>query len=120
MYTLHLYRNCIRYIYTCINITSEELRKLSEDGFGLIVTKEQLHKDKFLPFNQCANLYLKPEPTTLGSNFFNMAKDPDLNATVYSAYWNKEVDDTTKKLVMKYHPHRENILFTQMDSDLGR
>ena len=65
-------------------------------------------------------MYLKPEPTTLGASFFHMAKDPDLTATTYSAYWNKDVDDKTKKLVMKYHPHRENIAFSQIDSDLGK
>ena len=65
-------------------------------------------------------MYLKPEPTTLSNTFFNMANDADLNATTYSAYWNKDVDDTTKKMVMKYHPHKENIMFSQIDSDLGK
>ena len=97
------------------------MRKLVEDGYGLIVTKEQMHKDKFLPFNQCSTQYLKPEPSTLGPQFFNMAKDKDLTPTTYLAFWNKAVSDQTKKVVMKYHPHRENIAFSQIvDTDLGK
>ena len=85
-----------------------------EDGYGVIVTKEQLHEDKFLPFNQCCTLYLKPEPTTLDDRFFRQAKDRDLNASTYLACWNRDVSDQVKKIVMKYHPHSENIRFTQI------
>ena len=99
----------------------EELRKLVEDGYGIIVTKEQLHKDKVLPFNQCCNLYLKPEPTGLDAKFFKMAKDRDMNFTTYSAFWNQATTDQMKKIVMKYHPQRENIAFSQVvDTDSSK
>ena len=47
---------------------------------------------------------------------FSMVKDTDLRDTTYTAFFNKEMDDQSKKIVQAYHPQKDAILFTQVDS----
>ena len=46
--------------------------------------------------------------------FFSMVMDSELKDTTYAANFNRDMDDNTKKIVMKYHPHKEFILMSQI------
>ena len=92
----------------------DELVKLSEEGYGRVVTKDQMYEDKLLPFNQCATVYMKPDPSVADKKFFNMCNDKDVSESLYQINFEKSVDDTTKKMLIKYHPQREMILISQM------
>ena len=40
--------------------------------------------------------------------------DSDLKNITYAANFNRDMDDNTKKIVTKYHPHKEFILMSQI------
>ena len=90
--------------------------KISEEGIGKLITKEQMERDKVLPHNQCCTVFLKPEMTFLDPKLFSMVTDNKLRDSTYTAYFNKEMDDKCKKIVQAYHPHKDAILFSQVDS----
>ena len=99
-----------------LNYFADELHKLVDLGYGKIVTKEQMKRDKILASNQCCNIYMKPEITFLERNFFSMVMDPDLKDTTYVSNFNKDMDDNTKRIVNEYHPHKDFILMSQLQS----
>ena len=90
--------------------------KISEEGIGKLITKEQMKKDKVLPHNQCCTVFLKPEMTFLDPKLFSMVRDNELRDSTYTAFFKKEMDDQCKKIVQAYHPHKDAILFSQVDS----
>lgn len=92
----------------------DELIKLSEEGYGRVITKDQMYEDKLLPFNQCATVYMKPEPSVVDKKFFHMCMDKDVSESLYEVNFNKSVDETMKKMIIKYHPQRELILLSQV------
>ena len=73
--------------------------KISEEGIGKLITKEQMKRDKVLPHNQCCTVFLKPEMTFLDPKLFSMVTDNELRDSTYTAYFNKEMDDQCKKIV---------------------
>ena len=56
----------------------DELQKLVDMGYGKLVSKDKMKKDKILPSNQCSNVYMKPEMTFMDANFFSMVMDSEL------------------------------------------
>ena len=90
--------------------------KISEEGIGRLITKEEIKKDKVLPHNQCCMVFLKPEISHLDRKFFGMVKDTNLNDTTYTSFFNKEMDNQNKRIVEAYHPHKEDILYSEIDS----
>ena len=61
-------------------------------------------------------MFLKPEITFLDTKFFPMVRDTELRDTTYTDFFNKEMDDQNKKIVEAYHPHKDAILFSQVES----
>ena len=94
----------------------DELQKLVDMGYGKLVSKDEMKKDKILPSNQCSNVYMKPEMTFMDAIFFSMVMDSGLKDTTYTANFNRDIDDNTKKIVTKYHPHKDFILMSQLQS----
>ena len=92
----------------------DELQNLEDMGYGKLVSKDEMTKDKILPSNQCSNAYMKPEMTFMDANFFSMVMDSELKDTTYAANFNRDMDDNTRKIVTKYHPHKEFILMSQI------
>ena len=43
-----------------------------------------------------------------------MVMDSKLKDTTYTANFNRDMDDNTKKIVTKYHPHKKFILMSQI------
>ena len=94
----------------------DELQKLVDMGYGKLITKDEMKKDKILPSNQCSNVYMKPEMMFMDTNFFIMVMDSVLKDTTYTANFNRDIDDNVKKIVTKYHPHKDFILMSQLQS----
>ena len=90
--------------------------KISEEGIGRLITKEEMKKDKVLPHNQCCMVFLKPEISHLDRKFFGMVTDTNLNDTTYTSFFNKEMDNQNKRIIEVYHPHKEDILYCKIDS----
>ena len=53
--------------------------------------KEQMNRDKVLPFNQCCSIFLKPHVSFVDEEIFDGSHD-ELNAKSYMFYFNKSVD----------------------------
>ena len=85
-----------------INYFVDELQKLVDIGYGKLVRKEEMKRDKILPSNQCSNVYMKPEMTFLDPNFFAMVMDSELKDMTYAANFHKDMDDNSK---IRLHPH---------------
>ena len=94
-------------------VIAAELEKLCSEGIGLIVTREEMINDKVLPTNQCCSVYVKPEISVMDVKFFDMVSDKDINREMYEVNFNKPLDDSTKRIVLKYHPHSHLIPITQ-------
>ena len=90
--------------------------KISEEGMGRLITKEEMKNDKCLPYNQCCMVFLKPEISHLDRHFFDMVTDSNLNDTTYTSFFNKEMDNQNKRIVEAYHLHKEDILYSEIDS----
>ena len=45
-----------------------------------------------------------------------MVIDTNLSDTTYTASFNKEMDDQSKKIVQAYHPQKDAILSSQVES----
>ena len=81
-----------------------------------MVTKDKMKRDKILASNQCCNVYMKPEMTFMDQNFFSMVMDSELKDMTYAANFNKDIGDNTKRIVNQYHPHKDFILMSQVQS----
>ena len=97
---------------------TDELQKLSDEGLGRLVSREEMIKDRFLSGNDRATVFMKPAPMYITAAFLRMANDRDCTDTFYAAQFHKEVDDKMKKMVNKYHPHLQDIMISQA-SDCG-
>ena len=47
-----------------------------------------------------------------------MVTDSDLEESTYTAFFNKEMDEQSKKFVQAYYPNKDAILFSKVDSSV--
>ena len=94
-------------------VISDELRKLCSEGYGVLIAKEEMIDDRVLPKNQCFTVFLKNEITHIDDKFFSMVKDSDLTKETYERNFCKDIESTMKKIVAKYHPQKDSIVFSQ-------
>ena len=99
-------------------LISDELLKLGDEGYGIFISKDAMHRDGILAFNQCANVFLKGEVSFLPRKFFTLCADRDLTDNVYVSNFNKNIDSTVKRIVRKYHPHKEYIFMSTLSNNL--
>ena len=45
-----------------------------------------------------------------------MVTDSNLNDSTYTSFFNKEMDNQNKRIVEAYHPHKEDILYSEIES----
>ena len=84
------------------------MNKLTELGFGQLITKDKMKGDNFLPVNQCSNVFLKPHISIVNNDVFNMCRE-ELNKESCVDFFNREVDEVSVKIIQKYHKDR-NIM----------
>ena len=75
-----------------------------------------MYKDKLFPWKQTRNVYLKPEGRYLDHKLFALLGHDELNFTDYVENFYQKFDDTDLAIVNKYHPHRDEILHSQIES----
>lgn len=93
---------------------AEELKKLHEEGYGQFVSKDQMHRDRLLPFNQCLNVFLKPDISNVDDKFIEMASDKDITRGTYRVFFSKKMkEENYKKIVGRYHSDRRLIFISQ-------
>ena len=93
-----------------------ELETLCSEGYGSIISKEQMMSDDILPKNQCSTMFMKPSPDSLPNKFFKLATDSELTVTFYSARYRMPVKDAhMAKILKKYHPDSENLDLSEFE-----
>ena len=93
---------------------------MADEGYGLFITKEQMQKDGILPYNQCTNVFMKCDPSFLSAKFYKMAVDAEFTAAMYTNNFNKSVESSVKKMIKKYHPHKEYMFMSEDEEDPGK
>ena len=97
-----------------------ELDTLVGQGYGKIITKEEMISDRIILTNQCATMYMKPSPDVLPLNFFQVG-DPDITHTFYSANYRMPVKEKhipasiVPKILRKYHPDADNLYLSDVE-----
>ena len=107
-----------KYLYYvwCIYFT-DELTKLSKEGFAQYVDKEEMAKDKVLPPRNCFCAYMKMDIENLNSSLFEMVQDKDCGPELYTANYDKSIDDNLKKVAMKYALDKDDIRISPCEND---
>lgn len=96
----------------------DELQALADEGYGKMIMKEKMVADKYLPYNQCSTMYMKPHPDYVDKKFLKMATDEDMTVTYYTGHFNKKVEDPTIKIMLsKYHPHLDMLYLSSLEED---
>ena len=97
---------------------TDELTKLSKEGFGRYVDKEEMARDKVLPPRNCFCAYVKMDINNLNDTFFEMVQDKDCGPQLYTANYGKSMDDNMKKIAMKYAIDKDDIRISPCEDDV--
>ena len=97
---------------------SDELAKLSKEGFGKYVDKEQMAKDKVLPPRNCFCAFVKMDINNLNASFFDMVRDKDCVPDLYTANYDKLIDDNLKKVAITYALDKDTIRISPCQDDV--
>ena len=99
-----------------ISLSVGELDTLSSEGYGIVVTKDQMITDDILPRNHCAAYYMKPCPDSVSEKFFKMATHAELTSSYYSLRYYMRVKDGKMAIILKkYHPDFENLDISELE-----
>ena len=86
-----------------------DMSKLEDLGFGRVITLERMKADKIVGGNKACAVFLKPHYMFLDSSFFRMARGKDVSRGDYIVSYEQDLDEFTRTVVEKYHPHRNKI-----------
>ena len=94
------------------------MTKLSKEGFGRYVDKDEMARDKVLPPRNCFCAYVKMDIDNLNDTFFEMVRDKDCEPELYTANYDKSIDDNMKKIAMKYAIDKDEIRISPCQDDV--
>ena len=88
---------------------------LQEEGFGKLVTREEMQDDqqRGFPKKDCITAFFKPSPTNVDNTIIRKLRDPDLNENYYMSQFRKPNDEKMFKMVARYHPHLDDLTSSQ-------
>ena len=101
-----------------LSILLDELVKLTKEGFGKYVDKEEMSKDQVLPPRNCFCAFVKMDINNLDSSFFDMVRDKDCGPDLYTTNYDKPIDDNLKKVIIKYALDKDNIRISPCQDDV--
>ena len=94
------------------------MTKLSKEGFGQYVDKDEMARDKVLPPRNCFCAYVKMDINNLNDTFFEMVWDKDCGPQLYTANYDKSMGDNMKKIAMKYVIDKDEIKISRCQDDV--
>ena len=100
-----------------MTIFADELLKLSNADYGRLITKRQMARDKLFEARYCFSAFVKRDIRTLPHSFFNCVRDKDCTPNAYSNNYDKPIDDTMKKVAIKYAPDKDILLISPLETD---
>ena len=94
------------------------MKALENEGFGKLVTREEMQedKDRGFPKKEAITAFFKPSPMSIDNNIIKRVRDPDLNESYYMAQFRKPSDEKMYKMVLRYHPNVEDLTSSQCGS----
>ena len=98
-------------------IFPDELSKLSKEGFGRYVDKDEMSEDNVLPSRNCSCAYVKTDIRHIDDSFFSLVRDKDCTKELYTNNYNKPIDDSLKKIAFKYAHDKEHIQISPCEED---
>ena len=90
----------------CIDI-SDELLKLTEEGFGCYIENTEMENDNILEQRKCFSAFIKNDIRDVDPNIFRGLNENDCSPESYKANYNKSMDIVMKKVALKYHTNKE-------------
>ena len=113
--------NCNNKCYYLHNICKiyfvDELSKLSKEGFGRYVDKDEMSKDNVLPSRNCFCAYVKTDIENIDDTFFSLVRDKDCTKELYTTNYDKPIDDSLKKIAFKYAQDKEYLRLSPCKED---
>ena len=95
----------------------DELSKLSKEGFGRYVDKDDMSKDNVLPSRNYFCAYVKTDIEHIDDNFFSLVRDKDCTMELYTSNYEKPIDDSFKKIAFKYAEDKEFLQLSPCKED---
>ena len=94
------------------------MKALENEGFGKLVTREEMQEDKERGFakKDCISAFFKPYPTSFDGNILKRTRDEDLSENYYLAQFRKATDEKMFAMVLRYHPHVDDLTSSQRGS----
>ena len=74
-------------------------------------------RDLVLPSRKCFCAFVKSDIRLLDEEFFNSVKDRECTSEIYSQNYDKPIDDTMKKIAMKYSLNKDLLQMSPCDSE---
>ena len=105
------------YIIYGVQFFPDELSKLSKEGFGRYVDKDEMSKDNVLPSRNCFCAYVKTDIRHIDDGFFSLVRDKDCTKELYTNNYDKPIDDSLKKIAFKYAQDKEHIQISPCEED---
>ena len=96
---------------------SDELNKLSKEGFGRYVDKEEMAKNHILPQRNCFCAFVKTDINNLDESFFSLVRDKDCTKDLYTINYDKAIDDSLKKVAFKYAQDKDTLKISPCQED---
>ena len=75
-------------------------------------------RDKVLPPRNCFCAYVKMDINNLNDTFFEMVRDKDCGPQLYTANYDKSMNDNMKKIAMKYAVDKDDIRISPCEDDV--
>ena len=99
-----------------IKILIGDIGSLCSDGYGILITEEDIIANGKMAKNCCSTVYMKPSPNKLGGDFFKVAHESDLDSTFYTARYRANVKEAhVKKIIRLYHPDAKYLYISDTD-----
>ena len=98
---------------------SDELRRLAEEGYGIMISRRQMKADKIFPSNECFGAFLKLKYNDIDKHFFELC--PSFSQSegdkehIYIDNMGKGMCDKCIKILHQYHPRGEAIIDPSRD-----
>lgn len=99
------------YIIVTSIVTSAELKKLEDAGYGQLVDRKQIATAKVMAQGKALNVFLKPHYANMDMSFFELRSDKRCDWSEYKYNYDlKPLDETTKLIVQTFHKDKDYII----------
>ena len=70
--------------------------------------------DKLVQNVMACSVFLKPDVARMKKDFLSLSSDKEVSDVIYENNFKKAVDDNLLDIIVKYHPHYNTMVTTQI------